>query len=308
MIIIYILCGILAGGLVYYCCEQKRRKNLQSTAQQLTSAQATLNELLSRRKELVQQNENLHEAIIQAQQQQSTLQTSIEAEEKRLTFDIPLLKQAQEAQKQQIIKQHQQEIAEYRESVGRTVRSFQREIDDMQAKYKAIIDVLRENEDDDITHRLQIPMEARADIEFLLNDVAAHLKNPNIIYKLIWSEYIQTPAAELLNHILPNKDCAGIYKITNCADKKCYIGRSTSVRKRLQEHIKSAIGIENIAAQRVHTVMREQGLWNFRFELIEACDKNQLGEREKYYIDFFNAQGYGYNQISGSAYRDKGDN
>lgn len=297
MIIIYILCGILAGGLVYYCCEQHRR-----------NTSATVDMLLSQRDALVQQKEELYKVITQAQQKEGILHSTIAAEEKRLTFDIPRLQEAQELQKQQIIKQHQQEIAEYQESVGRTVQSFQREIDDMQAKYKAIIDVLRANEDDDISHRLQIPLEARADIEFLLNDVAAHLKNPNIIYKLIWSEYIQTPATELLNHILPNKDCAGIYKITNCADKKCYIGRSTSVRKRLQEHIKSAIGIESIAAQRVHTVMREQGLWNFRFELIEECNKNQLGEREKYYIDFFNAQGYGYNQVSGSAYRDRGDN
>lgn len=54
--------------------------------------------------------------------------------------------------------------------------------------------------------------------------------------------------------------------------------------------------------------MREKGLWNFRFELLEECPKDQLGEREKYYIEFFDSQSYGYNQVSGSAYRDKGDN
>ena len=74
-----------------------------------------------------------------------------------------------------------------------------------------------------------------------------------------------------------------------------------------QEHIKSSIGIENIASQRVHEVMREKGLWNFRFELLEQCPKDQLGEREKYYIEFFDSQSYGYNQVSGSAYKDKGD-
>ena len=181
------------------------------------------------------------------------------------------------------------------------------ELETAKAKYFSVLEVLRQNEDDEETHKLHIPETARTDIEYLLNAVALRLNNPDIIYKLIWSEYIQAPTNELLNNILPAKDCSGIYKITDCENKKCYIGRSTSVRKRLQEHIKSAIGIENIASQRVHEVMRDKGLWNFRFELLEECPKDQLGEREKYYIDFFDSQTYGYNQVSGSAYKDKGD-
>jgi predicted GIY-YIG superfamily endonuclease len=52
---------------------------------------------------------------------------------------------------------------------------------------------------------------------------------------------------EVLEYILPQKECAGIYKITNLRNKKSYIGRSTSVRKRLSDHVKSAIGISTIA-------------------------------------------------------------
>ena len=124
-------------------------------------------------------------------------------------------------------------------------------------------------------------------------------------YKLIWSEYIQKPANDMLDFILPQRDCPGIYKITNDKNKKAYIGRSTSVRKRLIDHIKSTVGISTIADQQVHKAMREEGLWNFKFELIETCEKTQLGEREKYYIDFFKTQSWGYNAIGGSAF--KGD-
>lgn len=91
----------------------------------------------------------------------------------------------------------------------------------------------------------------------------------------------------MLDFILPQRDCSGIYKITNDKTKRAYIGRSTSVRKRLTDHIKSAIGISTIADQQIHKAMREEGLWNFTFELIEACDKASLGEHEKYYIEFF---------------------
>ena len=105
----------------------------------------------------------------------------------------------------------------------------------------------------------------------------------------------------MLDYILPQKDCPGIYKITNILNGKCYIGRSTSVRKRLTDHIKSAIGISTIADQYIHQVMRKENLWNFRFELIEECDKDKLNEREKYYIDFFQTADttYGYNQKAG---------
>ena len=47
-----------------------------------------------------------------------------------------------------------------------------------------------------------------------------------------------------------------IYKITHL-DKKI-IGRSTSVYKRLQEHIKSSLGVGTIADQWVHHEMREE--------------------------------------------------
>jgi hypothetical protein len=49
--------------------------------------------------------------------------------------------------------------------------------------------------------------------------------------------------------------------------------------------------------------MREEGIWNFKFELIEECDKNLLGEREKYYIDFFKSQSWGYNVVGGSTFK-----
>lgn len=51
--------------------------------------------------------------------------------------------------------------------------------------------------------------------------------------------------------------------------------------------------------------MREEGLWNFSFELLEECAKDQLGDREKYYIDFFqsNQPQFGYNVASGSAFK-----
>lgn len=331
----------LASGLITYCCSQRRlQQDISSLRQHQEKLTKENNDYINSIRQLEEKNASLQEeeeiwkhksdeahttyqllseqnnqyqASLAANEQKLIgLQGMIQLQQNRLDTDITALRVSKMEQLQQELdkakKDNDTAIFIAQQNARSLIDNYTKQTDAARAKYFSVIEVLRQNENDDEAHKLHISEQARADIEYLLNAVALRLNNPNIIYKLIWSEYIQGPASELLNHILPDKDCSGIYKITNCEDKRCYIGRSTSVRKRLQEHIKSAIGIENIASQRVHEIMREKGLWNFRFELLEECPKDQLGEREKYYIEFFDSQSYGYNQVSGSAYRDKGDN
>lgn len=336
-----LLAFALAGGLIVYCCSQRRLQQdinfLRQQQEKLTKENDdyanSIRQLKERNASLQEEEEiwkhkteEAHAAYQVLSEQNSQYQTNLAANEQkliglqgmiqlqqsRLDTDISALRASKMEQLQQELEKAKKESATAifvaQQNAQSQIDNYTKQADAARAKYFSIIEVLRQNENDEENHKLHISEQARADIEYLLNAVALRLNNPNIIYKLIWSEYIQSPTNDLLNQILPDKDCSGIYKITNCEDKRCYIGRSTSVRKRLQEHIKSAIGIENIASQRIHDVMREKGLWNFRFELLEACPKDQLGEREKYYIEFFDSQAYGYNQVSGSAYKDKGDN
>ena len=195
-------------------------------------------------------------------------------------------------------------IGEKRMAAQAIVDQLQKETEDERFKYLSIIEVIANTQTDeerDANRHIKIRETAQDDISYLLNNVVNHLTNPDILYKLIWSEYVQKLTNEMLDYVLPNGDCSGIYKITNDRNKKAYIGRSTSVRKRLTDHVKSAVGISTIANQRIHDVMREEGLWNFTFELIEECDKDKLSEREKYYINFFQVADntYGYNQKAG---------
>lgn len=193
-------------------------------------------------------------------------------------------------------------IGEKRIAAQAIVDQLAVDVENERQKYLSILTIVTNAQSDleqDLNRHVQIKEEAQDDIEYLLNNVVKHLSNPDVLYKLIWSEYIQKPTNEMLDYILPQRDCAGIYKITNDRNKKSYIGRSTSVRKRLTDHIKSAIGISTIADQRIHQIMREEGIWNFTFELIEECEKEQLNEREKYYINFFSTEKLGYNQKAG---------
>jgi group I intron endonuclease len=91
----------------------------------------------------------------------------------------------------------------------------------------------------------------------------------------------------------------GIYKLTSLSNGKCYIGKSTNVKTRISDHFKSAIGIKSIADQAVHHAILKEGFWNWQIEVITYCDKEQLSELEKYYIEFFKSQEFGYNRNAG---------
>lgn len=144
---------------------------------------------------------------------------------------------------------------------------------------------------------IHLTQEAKDDIEYIYS-ISSRFHHPDILYKLIWSEYIQKPLNEMLkdNSI---GEVSGIYKITNIQTEKAYIGRSVNVKKRLQDHVKSAIGISTIADQAIHHAMKEEGLWNWSFELLEQVPKELLPEKEKQYIELLATQDYGYNKNGG---------
>lgn len=218
------------------------------------------------------------------------------------TYDV-LVKQAEQnyvAELEELKRKNQEEIDEANLATQVAINKVNGQIDDCQKLYASLVASYQvANEESDARRHVQISLATREDIDFMLNYVSPRLKNPTIISKLIWSEYFQKPTNDMLDYVLPSRDCAGIYKITNDETKEAYIGRSVSVRKRLTDHIKSSLGIDTIADQHVHQVMREKGIWNFTFELIEECAREKLNEREKYYIEFFHTDQYGYNQKAG---------
>lgn len=172
---------------------------------------------------------------------------------------------------------------------------------DAQERFNSIEKMLAQYEKDKqakLFYTIQLPDEYKDDIEFLLTTVAPRLLHKDIIYKLIWNEYIKSPFDDLIKRI-KLQSAPGIYKITNITDEKCYIGKSTDVKKRLTEHIKGALGLSTISDQEIHHAIKEQGFDNWTIEVITYCEKEKLNELEKYYIEFFKSQEWGYNKRAG---------
>lgn len=136
------------------------------------------------------------------------------------------------------------------------------------------------------------------DIE-ILNTIKPKLSKPRILSMLIWSTYFQKEMTNLCNNILGTKTITGIYKITNQQTNKCYIGQSVDVSKRWKDHAKCGLDIDTPAGNKLYKDMLDIGIWNFSWELLEKCSKEELNERERYYIELYQSKDYGYNTTKG---------
>ena len=193
-----------------------------------------------------------------------------------------------------ILKEKEQEKENAEKALNEKILAFQKDRD-------LIIQIQKEQEQkekESSFFKLNFSENQLKDIKKILL-MTQELLNPQILYKLIWSEYYQKPLKELSLRVLGEKPVSGIYKITNTINGKIYIGRSTNVQDRWVQHIKSALEIGTIAKTQLYKEMKNYGIENFSFELLEKCDKNQLNEKEKYYIALFKTNEWGLNENSG---------
>lgn len=85
----------------------------------------------------------------------------------------------------------------------------------------------------------------------------------------------------------------GIYKITNITNNKSYIGKSKNIENRWKDHQRAT---DNYA---IHVAMRQYGVSNFTFEIIEECEFEDLNKKEIYWIKYYNSYLNGYNETPG---------
>ena len=91
-----------------------------------------------------------------------------------------------------------------------------------------------------------------------------------------------------------------IYIIRNTVNEKVYIGQThVSIKLRFQNHLSAARrGLDYVIGKAI----RKYGEDKFYVELLEECTTEELNDREKYWIAFFNSTNnkFGYNMSIGS--------
>lgn len=147
-------------------------------------------------------------------------------------------------------------------------------------------------------YSISIDAKDRNDIQ-TLERVKKDLNSPRILSMLIWTTFFRDKITELCNNVLGTKTIIGIYKITNQETKECYIGQSIDIAKRWKDHAKCGLDIDRPQGNKLYQNMIEYGLWNFTFELLEECPREQLNEKEKFYISLYDSCNYGFNSNKG---------
>lgn len=95
-------------------------------------------------------------------------------------------------------------------------------------------------------------------------------------------------------------DC-GIYLVTNLINGKKYVGQSVNIKKRFQSHhlcdYKNEKG--ELYNTKFYQALRKYGIENFEVTVLELCNKENLDEKEIYYVSYYDSFKNGYNSTEG---------
>ena len=261
-------------------------------------------ELIAIQEKIETQNK-LNEQLYSYQKTQLEKQiSSIKIEkEKQLDYEISVYKTNGLNKATQELNSALAELNKQKENKLVEIQQIQIQLDDYKKKQEAINERILHEEQMKLqqdAHRI-ILSEADKDDIIYLTSIIPKLRNHEIIYKLIWSEYLQKPFNIMIKNLFGGKVPRNvIYCIEQINGNKKYIGKTkTEVSKRWTEHIKTSLTIGGVARSQIHDMLYLH--WDeFYFSVLEVVsDEARLSEREKYYINFYETDKIGFNMKGG---------
>lgn len=195
-------------------------------------------------------------------------------------------------------------IADIMQSFNNKMKTVQETLNENKKRISAYAEDLKrkqEIEKDKSFYTLEISQIDLEDISKLLN-LALTLHQPDVLRKLVYKTYFEKRMNELLGRVAGTKaEQSAVYKITHIDSGMCYIGQTTNVKERWRKHLKCGLGIETPITNSFYQGLMKYGVWNFTWEIIEFCPKEKLNEIEKYWIDFYQTNTWGWNSKGGNS-------
>lgn len=300
----------IAAGIWFYCRSRKiEKQNLEEIENKYREQinkdiEKEQNKLLQIQKDTIQADEKRQDAIQRAAEAQNATQQLLLSEQGRLAAELSKQKEINLLQLKEDYQKNlnelnslycskeqtlEQDYEKHKLLLESDILSIQEKLDDFRARQEAINKaVLREKElqEKEDFYSIQINENDKEDIA-TLQKMDLQLHNRDVIPKLIWDLFIRRPAQEMIKRITGGREISGIYKITNKKTQEAYVGKTTSISTRWQNHLKTAIGLDAAARSTLHTRLAADGIWNYTFEILEEVPKDQLSARESYYIELY---------------------
>lgn len=276
----------------------KKNEEIEKRNQELEKEKSNyLSEIEAYRQNLLNIQEAMRNAGISAEQFYKNIQQSYNNYEYSLEKDY----QEKEEEYDILVKELYKSYDNEQDRILDQIKWEQSKLDNIRLTRAAAIQAqIKEREiKDQLSFYCLQPTENELDDIKALERVKPNLHQPRILCMLIWSTYFQKPMTALCNNVLGTAVVCGIYKITNQETGECYIGQAVDIAKRWKDHAKCGLGIDTPANNKLYKAIQECGIWNFSWELLEKCSKEQLNEKEYFYIDLYDSKNYGYNSSSG---------
>lgn len=272
----------------------------QSILDEISKTKATLKTEISKQKDLIYHlrqeyddiSKDYQDILIDFNVKKTQLENDLQNESKEEIENL-----------QKIYYNIQKELYDKKSLIEKDINSLNKDIDKLKEEQQTIINrrIQEEQENNKIEdYKLQLNEQQLNDLK-VLREVEYKISDKDSINKLIWKCSYEKPFNNLITRILKpsaNK-LIGIYKITNLDNGKSYIGQSVDLKERLRAHIKAGIGID-FKNNLLYNEMRKTDLTNFTFEIIEYCSREELNDREKFWIDYYLTNQYGLNMTRGN--------
>lgn len=189
------------------------------------------------------------------------------------------------------------EIKQKQEDLINETKFFSNSLDELKSKHDSAIETFKklfEIELKESFYRISFSTEELDELKEL-NKVIKILRNPQPFYKAIYDIYYKNKISDLVNRVVGRGRLSGIYKITHTDSGRNYVGKSVDIGDRWKQHVKRGTGAELATDNKLYSAMKELGVQNFQFEIVETTeDISKLSEMEKYWQEFFQSKEFGF--------------
>ena len=126
----------------------------------------------------------------------------------------------------------------------------------------------------------------KGDINFSLNKVNGNSLSNKVKPIKVYDDSLLNK----FNALKDNIGKSGIYKWVHKICNKSYVGSSKDLSRRFKEYYNLNIRKVQSSNSRINRALLDDGYDSFNLVILEYCDKNNLLEREQYYIDLLKPQ------------------
>lgn len=274
--------------------EKERKELIESYNREktrLSDEQDKLKDQKTKLEKEISEKRNFNDSLLKIREEELDRLIEQKKKEKEQALNYKLLEE--ERKRTESLNNHFNEFVALQEKEKiksiEELNLIKEELEDFRTQREAVnLAILREKElqEKESFYMIDVPQSDREDIT-VLRGIAPQLKNRESLNKLIYEVFVRRPLGEMIKRITGGRAISGIYKITYRKTGEAYVGKTTDIQTRWQNHIKTACGLEGAARSTFHNRLEKDGIWNYTFEVLEEVPKEKLSEREKFYIELY---------------------